>query len=132
MTKSKAQTHNDQSWLIQPKACIVQELGDACSIVLSITLPPLSAARYCYTLNDIIIDCFDVVGQNNALPIQQLTITFSQNAYLSLHKLPNKLQSADNQGLNALPAPMFTQLLEIRTRQNSKKVRRVRSPWSLF
>ncbi|MFT6087826.1 MAG: hypothetical protein ACJA11_003092 [Glaciecola sp.] len=100
-------------WLVQPKACIVQKLGDTCEIDINITLPPLPPGQYCYHQDKQRLICFDAQAQ-----VSQLTLSYTQTIILTLQNQANE--------------PFYSQKLKIKTRESKKRVRRVRDPWSLF
>jgi len=100
-------------WLVQPKACIVQKLGDTCEIEIIITLPPLPPGLYCYYQNKLRLMCFDAQA-----PMMQLTLNYTQSILFSIQNQENEI--------------FYSQQLEIKTRESKKKVRRARDPWSLF
>jgi hypothetical protein len=100
-------------WLVQPKACIVQKLGDSCAIAVDITVPRLRKGNYCFFQDDTLLICFSYDA-----PVEQLNIEFNKDTLLSLR--------------NQEDLTLYSQKLEIKTRETKRKVRRVRDPWSLF
>jgi hypothetical protein len=118
---------NQQGWLVQPKACIVEALGDECELSFDIILPTLEKGVYCYFANNENLQCF-----NSKNPVSVIEISFSENTLLSLRLMPSTNNTILAIDTNNLPPPLFTQMLEIRTRTSKKQVRRVRDPWSLF
>lgn len=119
--------NSQQEWLVQPKACIVEALGDECILSFDIVLPALEKGVYCYFANDDNLQCFD-----SETPVSVIEISFSENTLLSLRLVPSENKTISTINTNNLPPPLFTQMLEIRTRTSTKQVRRVRDPWSLF
>lgn len=116
VTFSAAGASNDTknpSWQVVPKVCIVQTVGDMCQLALNITLPALEHEVVCYYLDDNLLQCFPSIQ-----PITKLTVSFSKNIRLTLRTKNAEI--------------LYTQALEIKTREISIKVRRVRDPWSFF
>ena len=138
-------------WLVQPKACIVQELGDTCELNLNINIPPLAEGKYCYFLQNVKLTCF-----MHDRPVVTLQVTLENDTLLELRReLPTELvanravkrsennaqtesdNDTDNTQQNASTQNvkheiLYSQILEIKTRKSNANVRRVRDPWSLF
>lgn len=114
-------------WQIQPKACIVESKGDECELKLEILMPELKNGVYCYFANQAVLQCF-----KSDAPPAMITISFSETTILSIRQVPAVNNTISTIDTRDLPAPLFSQTLEIRTRKSSKQVRRVRDPWSLF
>ncbi|MEP4888428.1 MAG: DUF3019 domain-containing protein [Aliiglaciecola sp.] len=104
---------NSPSWHVQPKVCIVENLGDTCEMVLTMHFKNLAPGAYCYYQGQTPLNCW-----TDAPPEKTLVIRFIEETTLYL-------KSQDG-------SVILSHTMDIKARANKKQVRRVRQPWSLF
>ena len=101
------------SWDIRPKTCVVESIGEPCEIELQIELHALPKGQYCYFQNDVLLNCWD-----SEIPQTRVVLRFNEPVTFALK---------DKNGKTVL-----VHSIDLKTRENSKRTRRVRQPWSLF
>ncbi|GAB2692788.1 DUF3019 domain-containing protein [Aliiglaciecola aliphaticivorans] len=101
------------SWRVQPKVCIVENLGDTCEMVLTLKFENLAPGTYCYYQGQTRLNCWTGAAVNKTLIIR-----FIEETTLYLKSDNGKV--------------ILSHQLDIKARASKKRVRRVRQPWSLF
>ncbi len=107
------QSMAQQRWTVQPSSCIVDTLGDECEMQLNIMTRDLTPGDYCYFQDQVQLSCW-----HTDEPITQVHLRFTQPTVVLLK--------------NAQGQIMLTHSIDIKSRESSRKTRRVRQPWSLF
>ncbi len=101
------------SWSVQPKVCIVENLGDTCEMALTLNFQNLQPGTYCYYQDQTRLSCWSGTAQQNTLVIR-----FNEDTVLYL--------KSENGTV------ILSHEMDIKARASKKQVRRVRQPWSLF
>ncbi len=105
-----ASAADDLGWRIKPNVCIVEEIGDACHLQLSIEILGDLPPDACLFFSNQQLQCWQVPTKH-----VQLSLSYSETATLSMRH--------DDQDI-------LTETLEVKA-QNAFR-QRVRKPWSLF
>ncbi|GAC15410.1 DUF3019 domain-containing protein [Aliiglaciecola lipolytica] len=101
------------SWSVQPKVCIVENLGDLCEMELSLSFHGLEPGKYCYFQDQTRLNCWSGSAQQTTLLIR-----FTKDTVLYLKSAQGNV--------------ILSHKMDIKARASNKQVRRVRQPWSLF
>lgn len=100
----------DVGWRIKPNVCVVEKMGDACQLELSIEIWGELPPHACLFFSDQQLQCWQVPAKH-----VQLSLSYSETTVLSMRH--------EDQDI-------LTETLEVKAQSALRQ--RVRKPWSLF